>query len=152
MGDLTTAAALCRVGGTTRERWFGRWRRVCLCPCWDRCPGRRRKPCRRKRGEGPVGAERDVPGPGEHEECRQRLGAGGQRGVEVEAGEVVQAVGEAATGDAHDRDGHPVRGVRDEPSAWLSRNRMLGYLRRMPLRTSRYCSGPWIGGSGQGSD
>ena len=55
-----------------------------------------------------------MPGLGEREQARERRGARGQRGVEVETGEVIQNVGQAASGIAYDGDGHSVRGVGHE--------------------------------------
>ena len=45
---------------------------------------------------------------GESEQARQRRGARGQRGVEVEAREVIQGVEQAVSGVAHDADRHSV--------------------------------------------
>jgi len=73
------------------------------------------------RREGPVGAEGDMSGFGEGEQTRQRRGARGQRGIEVEPREVVQCVRHAASGLGHDAACHAERGVGHE-SARVAQN------------------------------
>ncbi len=94
----------------------------------------------RDRGEGPVGAEGDVPGFGEGEQARQGRGARRQRGVEVEAREVIQAVAQALPGVAQDADRHPVRGVGHESTGVAEDEPDIGVLAANPLRTSRYAA------------